>query len=181
MRTQGFHLFNLKKDPFETRDYGRGPSTRKLPQSFLMLQNEIQTYVAEEIQKGFEYPITGKLFRGKLFKKILSKLSAKDRIAFFHDSGRFQFIGRSGMIGYLGTNWCPSDVDNELMLDMYQLAIETNNTSLEYFINIQLWDGYGPNGLRIGQTLPKTPSETLLRSGSDDDWLHADVWDDDDL
>ena len=69
----------MKKDPFETRDFGRGPGKRRLPQSMLELQNEIQTYVAEEIQKGFEYPITGKLFRGKLIKKIFSKLSDRQQ------------------------------------------------------------------------------------------------------
>ena len=89
----------------------------------MTLQSEIQSYVAEEIQKGFEYPITGKK-HGKLFKSIISKLSTADRVKFFHESGRFKNIGRVEMTGFLGTDWCPSTVDDDLFLKMYHDSIQ---------------------------------------------------------
>ena len=86
------------------------------------------------------------------------------------------------MIGYLGTDWCPAEglpeKDKKLFLEMYQTAIETNNINLEYFINVQLWDGFGPDGLGVGGNMAKMPDEVRV---ADNDWLHHDIWDDADL
>ena len=82
-------MFNLERDPFELKDIGTNGPPRKKAAFFANLQNEIQTYVVDEMSKGFEYPITGKL-RGKLFRRILKTLSKDERTDFFHDTGRFK-------------------------------------------------------------------------------------------
>ena len=88
------------------------------------------------------------------------------------------------MIGYLGTDWCPTEglpeKDEKLFLEMYDTAVETNNINLEYFINVQLWDGFGPDGLGVGgsNTMAKMPKEVRM---ADNNWLHDDIWDDADL
>ena len=88
-RIPGFSLFNLQKDPFELQDLGAGKPTAKMTRFFMQLQNDIATYVAEELQKGFQYPITGKM-RGKLFKRIMYKaFDTDERIDFFYETGRY--------------------------------------------------------------------------------------------
>ena len=82
-------MFNLDRDPFELKDIGTNGPPRRKTAFFANLQNEIQTYVINEMAKGFEYPITGKL-RGKLFRRILKTLPKDERTDFFHDTGRFK-------------------------------------------------------------------------------------------
>ena len=104
-----------------------GTVRKRVSLAMMTLQNEIHTYVAEEMQKGFEYPVTG-IKRGHLFKTILSKLSPERRVKFFHETGRFQNIGNDNseikMTGFLGTDWCPSLLDDELFLEMYDKAVQ---------------------------------------------------------
>ena len=55
---------------------GVGQAGRKYKKIYMDLVNEIQSYVVEEIQKGVEYPVTGKK-AGNLFSKILQKFCKK--------------------------------------------------------------------------------------------------------
>ena len=82
-------MFNLDRDPFELNDIGTNGPPRKHVKFHADLQNEIQTYVVNELSKGFEYPITGKL-RGKLFRRILRTMDKDERTDFFLKTGRFK-------------------------------------------------------------------------------------------
>ena len=86
-RNPGFSLYNLKKDPFETRNMGTGGIGKKFTKVYMDLLNDIQSYVAEEIQKGIEYPITGK-FKGKLVSRIMKKLPADIKTKHYFDTKR---------------------------------------------------------------------------------------------
>ena len=83
----GFSLYNLKKDPFETRNMGVGQAGRKYKKIYMDLVNDIQSYVVEEIQKGVQYPVTGKS-NGNLLSKIIKKIPFEDRTQLFYDTGR---------------------------------------------------------------------------------------------
>ena len=88
VRSPGFSLYDLKKDPFETRNMGTGKIGKRYTKNFMDLLNNIQTYVAEEIQKGIQYPITGK-FRGKLLSRIMKKLPEETKMQHYLDTERF--------------------------------------------------------------------------------------------
>ena len=91
LRNPGFSLYNLKKDPFETRNMGTGGSEKKFTKVYMDLINDIQSYVAEEIQKGIQYPITGK-FKGKLVSRIMKKLPAEKKTDHYFETGRLQLF-----------------------------------------------------------------------------------------
>ena len=86
-RNPGFSLYNLKKDPFETKNMGTGGSGKKFTKVYMDLINDIQSYVAEEIQKGIQYPITGK-FKGKLVSRIMKKLPGATKMKHYFDTER---------------------------------------------------------------------------------------------
>ena len=60
-RKPGFSLFNLKWDPLELLDLNR-EGKKSFWKEHLELVVNIQTYVAEEMQKGRKYPITGTFY-----------------------------------------------------------------------------------------------------------------------
>ena len=86
-RNPGFSLYNLKKDPFETRNMGVGKVGKKYTKIYMDLVNDIQSYVAEEIQKGIQYPLTGK-FKGKLVSRIMKKIPFDEKLQHYYDTGR---------------------------------------------------------------------------------------------
>ena len=51
------------------------------------LLTDIQTWVTEEIQKGIQYPVTGKM-GGKLVSKIMKKIGRAKRLEHYVDTGR---------------------------------------------------------------------------------------------
>lgn len=175
-RTDGFSLFNLAKDPFELNNYGIGAESKKYTKFYMELLNNINSYFAEEMQKGFEFPITGKL-SGRVYKSVVQNLSKEEKKEFFTESGRYQEFGqefRTNMVGYLGTDWCSSsETDDMIFNNMYNKAVASNDTEMEYLINLILWDGYGPNG----ETRQMAPV-SMLQDGFDDSLLQ-DIWDDD--
>ena len=73
-------------------NYGIGNANKRINKFYSDLINEIQSYAMEEIQKGFQYPVTGKL-RGRLFKKVLYSMSSKDRKNFLELRGSFMYNG----------------------------------------------------------------------------------------
>ena len=152
---KGFSLFNLAKDPFEMNDYGKDMSVAENSRWYMKQIENITTYVAAELQKGFEYPITGTK-RGKVLSKILDlAFSKEERIEFNRDTGRFVDFGRmvGQMVGTLGTDWCEdSTKDTEILTEIYNKAIQEGDTNLEYLINMYLWKGYGPDGNTIGSS-----------------------------
>ena len=91
IRSSGFSLYNLKNDPFELNNLAlKNEASRK----YMDLINEIQAYVAEEMQKGIEYPLTGKLKGGKLLAKIMRKIPFEEKIQHYYDTGRIYAFDR---------------------------------------------------------------------------------------
>jgi len=177
-RDPGFSLYNLKKDPFETKNMGTGGSGKKFTKVYMDLINDIQSYVAEEIQKGIQYPITGK-FKGKLVSRIMKKLPGATKMKHYFDTERLLTFddatrNASGFDGYIGSNWCPNNLDEPLFIEMYNDAVATGKESLAYMINLYLWDGYGPEGT----TRASQPSSGILsgRRHKPGSWF----WDDED-
>ena len=79
-------MFNLENDPFELKDYAISMDNKKITTGLLA---EINTFVMEEIQKGFEYPTTGKL-RGRLVKAIIFYIPKQERMDFLLQTGRLK-------------------------------------------------------------------------------------------
>jgi len=75
------------------------------------------TYAMEEIQKGFQFPVTGKL-RGRLIKAIIFYIPKEKRKDFLIETGRLvNFdIKRKDMEGHLGNKWCPANQDPGLLI-----------------------------------------------------------------
>ena len=119
----------------------------------MQLVREINTFAMEEMQKGFDYPITGKA-RGKVLKMILSFLQPEERVSFLSETGRFVQFSNSTtsrapvLTGYLGTSWCPANQDTTFFENLYYDSIENDEADLEYLLDLHLWDGFGPDGAR---------------------------------
>lgn len=149
-------MFNLENDPFELKDYAISMDNKKITTGLLA---EINTFVMEEIQKGFEYPTTGKL-RGRLVKAIIFYIPKQERMDFLLQTGRLKKFptptptcySSNNKIGHLGNNWCPAGQDYNFFEKMYY---STDEVELQDLINLYLWDGYGPNGSSIHRSLPK--------------------------
>ncbi|CAG5080405.1 Oidioi.mRNA.OKI2018_I69.PAR.g9577.t1.cds [Oikopleura dioica] len=144
----GFSLYNLKNDPFETRNLGTGEDSKKYKKIYMDLMNDIQSYVVEEIQKGVEYPVTGKM-NGNLLSKIFKKIPVDERSEHYFETGRIIPFDSAtqestGLDGYLGTNWCLNNLDDALLTQMYHDAVLNDQERLADMINLYLWDGYGP-------------------------------------
>ena len=117
---------------------------------------DIQQFAVEEIQKGFEYPVTGKLY-GKVLKMIMNRISQKELDKFLLKSGRltlFEDPDATDMAGYVGNDWCPATQDYSWLNSLYYEAISKDRTTLAGLIDLYLWDGYGPKhfGRSSGQT-----------------------------
>ncbi|CAG5103508.1 Oidioi.mRNA.OKI2018_I69.chr1.g802.t1.cds [Oikopleura dioica] len=114
------------------------------------LIDEIQSYVAKEMQKGIEFPVTGKLKGGKLLAKILRKIPFEEKMQHYYDTGRIYSFdsvlrNKTGLDGYLGSNWCPNKLDEPLFTKMYFEAVENNQEKHAFMINKHLWNGLGPD------------------------------------
>ena len=148
----------MKKDPFELNDVGQ---RKQLPFQLMDVILDINTFFTEELQKGFEFPVTGKM-NGKLFKYILSFLNKQDRVNFLIQTGRLTPFSdnqsRINMIGHLGTDWCPTELDYTIFEKMYYDSQAASNDDLVALIDLHLWDGYGPDGLDQSKWMaPKLP------------------------
>ena len=166
------------------------------------LLTDIQTWVTEEIQKGIQYPVTGKL-GGKLVSKIMKKIGKEKRLEHYVDTGRLVLFDEQkseiqdttyttdpretqealSADGYLGSNWCPNDLDEALFIETYNDAVETGREvylfsryisivfqGLAYMIDLYLWDGYGPDGATRAQ--PPTGFFGSRQPEESDWWLN---------
>ena len=85
------------------------------------------------------------------------------------------------MTGFLGNDWCPNDYDDEFLEKMWDQAVENEDEKMLYLLNLQLFDGFGPDGRRIGSANRVRKPPSLMRFGSLwDEFFPEDLWDDDD-
>ena len=87
MEFSGFQLYNLQNDPLELNDLALKTIKSKDAQFYMQLQNEIQTFIIEELSKGFQYPVTGPL-KGTVIKRILRKMTEQEKVELYNSTGR---------------------------------------------------------------------------------------------